>query len=656
MAIAVTFKPSAISREIRTDPGSLSCTIEGLSATLPLALVGSCVSRPPPSGAPTTVTASVRGRTTFNVALPKNDTDSPITLAPSLTHEFFTGPVTVVVPANGSATYPVTYSPLLSTVPLNLPGGGGPTPPPLPPSPTPDILFSYAGVPTHECALFLPYPDGNGVLLPIAGTTTAATPLPALLVKAPAKATTPIAVAIYNPLRVPQRFSISWPIDAVPATATLAGPRTIDVPPLSSREARLVYGPTLEGFSRIPISIISETFPTESFVVDVEVMATAPGVAGALSLTATVRGSASHTIAIPIPPAFARPNVTPPAWILSCNHPALVVTRLPSGPDEALFKLVFRPTVPTESAAAATAAAAAAAVAAAPAPAPATASKPPTGGKRAGSASPVAAAVVDIAGAGILALPSSGAACVTLAAADSLGVFVYEVALQALAAGPEAPIRFSASLGTRTVAAFRFKHSAPGSATFKATLVDDGGGAFTVPATVSVSAPLPGSDGAEGVVEVTYVGPSVGMHSGELRLDGENGAGTFTVPLRGETGAPANAGPFILSPGAAGTSLDWTSPFTDDRDLALTSDMPATFITTPAPGSIKAGKRAALKLDVRYVPTTGVTTPESARIVLVAKSRAAGESDAVWVFYVRGIPPVGGAAPAAEKAPPAKKK
>jgi hypothetical protein len=57
----------------------------------------------------------VRESVTSTITLPRNDTDKAVTVAPVVTHPYWTGPSVVEIPARGTATCTLTYKPMTMT-------------------------------------------------------------------------------------------------------------------------------------------------------------------------------------------------------------------------------------------------------------------------------------------------------------------------------------------------------------------------------------------------------------------------------------------------------------------------------------------------------------------------------------------------------------
>jgi len=194
-------------------------------------LTGACTEQVP-DGEPVRFVTPVRTACTVDVPLP-NRGPQALTLRPLVSGEGFTGPAVVEVPGGVTAKYPVTYCPLQMT--------GGAT-----------------GRPPDSGLLFVALPDGSAVMRTLVGEALEPTPAGTLewTLEVPRGALT-AQLPVRNWLRRPQRFRVETaleggatlgPGDGANALGlTLAGPPSIDVPPLQERACRLVVRALREG-------------------------------------------------------------------------------------------------------------------------------------------------------------------------------------------------------------------------------------------------------------------------------------------------------------------------------------------------------------------------------------------------------------------------
>lgn len=231
--------------------------------------------------------------------------------------------------------------------------------------------------------------------------------------------------------------------------------------------------------------------------------------------------------------------------------------------------------------------------------------------------------------------PTAPSATLTLVS-DALGTFTYSVALKAYAPSPEPSLHFSAPLGTRTPSTFHFKHVEARSSTYTITLSPPD--VFTTP-TPTLHLPAPdlhsptGWGGTPGAVEVWYEGVGVGDVEGTLTLKSDGG-GVYEVPLRGKSVPPVAVGPLSVAAGG-GVDLVFKNPFLEDAEFLLASDTPTLFVVSPPGGVIKVGKKAELKVGVKFTGAANASGRVTMRLVKGGGGGAKAEG-AQWVWYLQG--------------------
>jgi hydrocephalus-inducing protein len=127
----VAFLPTEVAADIRAE--RVAMRVEG-GETAFLTLSGACVA-PGPQPDSVNFSCAVRGSATQTLTL-TNPTPTLWQLRPVLTNEYFSGPESVSVPANGKAPYIVSFKPLSMSSPEA----------------------------PHEGSVFFPIPDGTGLL------------------------------------------------------------------------------------------------------------------------------------------------------------------------------------------------------------------------------------------------------------------------------------------------------------------------------------------------------------------------------------------------------------------------------------------------------------------------------------------------------------
>lgn len=614
VAVAITFAPTRLGRDIRVD--GIRCAVEGVPDPLFLSVTGDCVARPATTGTALNFACKVRETATATISLPKNDTDKPWTLAPVISNDFWSGPVTVEVPAKGTATYPLTYKPLLMTKE----GGPVDAPPIVPGSPVQDPVLLQVGLAQHTGTVFLPLPDGSGMLYQLVGKAAAPSSAGVISQKTPAKKVLNFTVPVNNWMRSTQRFVVSWDAKAVPPSAQLKGARTLDVPGLGTREYKLSYLPALEGKATVPLTLTNEQ-TGEYLTYSLELEASAPGTTGTIALESVVRQSISHTISIPNPLAAAATPITWSAPVV--DHPAVRVVRVGemTGQTEGLFRIDYRPLMPTPAPGTPFGSPSQSAPSTRP---PSSSGKPKTPGPGSSPGSGVVAAAAGASNTARIQLHS-----------DQLGDFQYEVKLTATATGPEPGLRFNAPLGGKQASVFRFRafDVKPGASSTLRCSVNKPD-VFTVPATFTLAGPPSHVDpwgGVDGSVEVVFEGVSLGDTQAEMTIVSEAGS-TYTVPLQATCLPPRPAGPFTIAP-MGQTTVDFRNIFNDDREFLVTTDNPSVFQVTPS-GSVKVAKKSSTAITVKYLPPEGVEGNSPGGKLVIACPSSPGIPP--WLFYLKG--------------------
>ena len=599
-ALSVTFAPSSVGKDVRAE--GVRVDLDGAPDPLYLTLQGDCVPRPAPTGAVLSFACKARESATQSIALPANPTDKPWTVTPVMSNEFWSGPATVEVPPKGTASYAVTYTPPLMTV-----EGGPQDPPPFVPggAAAGDPALQQVGLAVHKGSVFFPLPDGSGLLYALQGKADKPAAAPAVAARAQAKKALNFVVPVTNWMRATQRFTASWDASKLPAASQLKGARALDVPGLGTRDYKVSFLAANEGKASVPLTFTNEA-TGEYVVVPLELEVTAAGTLAAIALEACVRQSASAPLSVPNALAAAGTPITWTPWPPVCSSPAVRVVKLGDmrGAAEGLFRIDYRPFVPS-------AGAEAAAAAGAPPPPPETTK---------------------------LTLHS-----------DQLGDFIYDLQLRALPSGPEPGLNFAAPLGGRQAATFRFRSfdaKAGASATYKCAV--EPASFFSCPPTLSVAGPPAGADawdGADAAVEVVFEGSSsdaAGPIAGALTVTSDATGSVWRVPLSAVCQPPRPAGPFAMANGES-KAIEFRNVFNEDMVFSVACDQPAVFSVAPAP-SLQMAKKSNATLTVTYKAPADGSAPRGKLVVACAK----GEPS--WVFYLQGaaVPVAAAAAPPAD--------
>ncbi|EFJ12294.1 hypothetical protein SELMODRAFT_425615 [Selaginella moellendorffii] len=196
----VTFHPSAANPDMRIE--DIPCQVEG-GEPLHLTLLGGCVEQ----GAPAETLkfmAAVRATESKMIQL-KNPTTQNWLVHPAISHPYWSGAVTVQVPANQSIGYSLTYCPLTMSN-------------------------------THLATISFPLPFGGLVSYQLSGEAGPPPPEASIKLDAKARLTLPFSLHVPNWLKATQQFVVMVSMVRGDATTVIKGPKTIDVPGLSNKE------------------------------------------------------------------------------------------------------------------------------------------------------------------------------------------------------------------------------------------------------------------------------------------------------------------------------------------------------------------------------------------------------------------------------------
>lgn len=269
----VTFHPQDLCQDIRYD--DLLCHIEG-GKPLKLTLTGMCVVGSPSTKEVVGFSCHVRSRETRSVMIP-NRTNQQWRLQPVIDGEYWTGAETLVVEAQQTKAYELTYRPLTMTTEKK-----------------------------HMGSVFFPLPDGSGLLYNLQGQAELPKPVASVSRDIPCKTAYTELLPVANWLRKPQRFKVTVEMikpDKLDSGTTLKGLDYIDLPGSIKRDYKLQFYAHKEGTFGAKIVFRNET-TSEYLFYYVTFRATAPGVISTLELQTPVRRSAAHTVKVENPLAY----------------------------------------------------------------------------------------------------------------------------------------------------------------------------------------------------------------------------------------------------------------------------------------------------------------------------------------------------------------
>ncbi|XP_066569678.1 hydrocephalus-inducing protein homolog [Amia ocellicauda] len=269
----VTFAPQQQSQDIRYD--SLPCAIEG-GQPLTLTLTGSCMWAPTPKE-PQVVNfvCQVRTQQTQSIML-SNRTNQRWSLKPVIEGEHWSGsPTFVIEPQQQNKAYEVTYRPLVMTTDGK----------------------------KHQGSVFIPFPDGTGMLYTLQGTSEPPKAAGTITHEVPCKISYTELLPITNWLAKPQRFRAiveTLKSDKPDSTTTVKGLDYIEVPALAKRDYKLTFFSYREGMFNGKVTFRNEVTQEYLFYF-VNFKATAPGIIRTIEMVTPVRQSASATVQVENP-------------------------------------------------------------------------------------------------------------------------------------------------------------------------------------------------------------------------------------------------------------------------------------------------------------------------------------------------------------------
>jgi len=319
----VTFKPNTEDDDIRAE--GMKLLVDGCPP-LTLNCLGACVPQPSDSIMDLNFNGRVR-RSTMQQLVLKNPTAKPWYLTPVLVGDHWRCSKEVLVPANGTAKFDVTFFPLCMTETDDAGAGGGNG--------------------ELEGSLFFALPSGSALLYRLKGTSTKPDAEGVAKVTTPAKRILPITLPLRNWLDIPQRFNVNIEMDAgTNSSATsFEGTQTVDLPAHGGFE----YVVKCKAFKEGPCGArVTFTNPKtgEYLFHDVKVNVTPPGIMETIKLESHVRQVSHHLITIENPlPSNAEITFPPGDTWWTCDNPCIRLFRVGemAGNKEGTFQIEYRP-------------------------------------------------------------------------------------------------------------------------------------------------------------------------------------------------------------------------------------------------------------------------------------------------------------------------
>jgi hydrocephalus-inducing protein len=336
LACELTCHPAAAMGQLRFE--GLVCELEAGAAPL-LLDVTAIVVVAQPDREPLSFLTAVRASETKTVKI-VNPSATLWRVVPTIDHPFFTAPPAVSVPPGETVQVDVTYTPLTMTqftfspTPGAVVSGSALLPmssvgqPPGTSGSMGSVAAGRAGraeaagmgggsikdmrelaargtvggerPSQHSGTLFVPLPDGNGVMIPLTGVAQ-----PPRVNKlggrdAPCKQWYVERVPVSNWLSRVQRFRVQIIRSKVDAATSVRGPEFLEVPALGTAEYPLEIFAHRESTAALEVVAMNEA-TGEFSVTELSVRSTPPGVLDTINLSTRVRQSITHSVTLSNP-------------------------------------------------------------------------------------------------------------------------------------------------------------------------------------------------------------------------------------------------------------------------------------------------------------------------------------------------------------------
>ncbi|XP_059164883.1 hydrocephalus-inducing protein homolog isoform X3 [Physella acuta] len=210
-----------------------------------------------------------------------------------------------------------------------------------------------------------------------------------------------------------------------------------------------------------------------------------------------------------------------------------------------------------------------------------------------------------------------------------LGQYMYDLVLNATPGVPEKPIYFKTGLGSSVVQVAKFLNFAKQKTDYTCKIDNTD---FHVEKTVAAAPGSPG--GTEVALEVVFEPSKLGEQRASLMVSSAVG-GEYIFPLFGTCTAPKPQGPFIIKTGTT-IPIIFRNVFSTATPFTFQVDNPLFHLT-------KHGETIRPHKDHRIVvgydgQDSNSKNPVMGKLVVSCARAAGGNSNAQWIFYLKGIP------------------
>jgi len=274
----IQFAPTREERDIRVD--NIQMSVDG-NPPMFLTLTGSAVGKEP-DGQVFSFSTQVRNTEVQKIPI-KNVQNCVWRVKPAIDNDYWSGDDMIEIAAGQSKDYMLTYHPLVMT----------------------DGESEDESKHKHKGSIFFPLPDGTALLYKLEGTAAqpnAEADSPIKL-EVPSKKVHTVRVPVTNWLKQPQRFKVELKVEStaeVDEDLVLTGLKTMDVPPLKTKDFKLVYHPFKPGDTKANITFTNEE-TGEYLFYNMEFKAGQATEVPEIKLDAIVRQKFTHQIPIENP-------------------------------------------------------------------------------------------------------------------------------------------------------------------------------------------------------------------------------------------------------------------------------------------------------------------------------------------------------------------
>jgi len=552
----IIFHPKEPHPDVRVN--KLQCFIDGAPAEgVSISLSGVCVPVPVADAKLVEFQTKVRQSCVKPVTI-TNSTNNRWVLEPVLQGQYFSGAHSMLVPANSSVDYQITYSPTACTIDIKdgskddkksksksgtKPATSSGSQVSSRPSSredgsaaTPSSLTGELPERFHKGTLLFPLPNGEAVCFQLQGVSQRADAENHIEASTPSKKLFVQDLVVKNWLNTYQRFAVQIESDSKDNSMRIWGPPTLDVPPLVERKYKLSFFSLKVGSVRIVVRMTNpQTQEKLFYTLNIKAMESLED-SSIPPLQTTVRSRVTYRIPIKNPLEDIATFTE-----FSCKNPGIRVPLPVQIRSQELghLELQYLPLTVSES-------------------------KEPEEA--------------------LLQLTS-----------PTLGTFSYKLFLTAMGSAIESDMTLRTFLGSETVGTFRFLSYAPRETVYECSLDSSD---FTVEPRVTVAAMVPGQEPVPVSLEVRYEPSAVGDARALLKVTSQQ-AGEYTCVLKGICDPPKPQGPILIT--TAGGVIRFRNVLDTPETFVIAVDNPC-FLLAGKDKLMKIAQKTVAEIKLAFKP------------------------------------------------------